>query len=243
MTLTPDIEGRIAAVCIGRVGELVARGRAHTTAFVKSPVDGPVPLGTLGLAGDEHAYHDHGGVDQALLIYSIDNYPFWRRELDLDLPVAGAMAENVTVEGLTEREVFIGDTFDVDGVLVQVTSPRGPCFKLGVRYGERRMARVMQDSCRTGYLMRVLAEGHLVAGQTMRLVDRPANSMTVAEAARVANRDRDDWPVVERLARIPSLADAMRIQLEARLERRDRGDDEARLYGEGEGRPTHSARS
>ncbi len=194
-------------------------------------------MSPLGLPGDEHVYPAHGGADQALLVYSLDNYGYWRDHHDLDLPPAGAFAENLTVEGLTEHEVCIGDTFAIGGVVAQVTSPRNPCYKIGVHYDDRLVPLVMQDKRSAGYLMRILTEGDLEAGLDMVLVDRPGDTMTVAEAVRVVSRDRDDWATIERLAAIPELADAMRRDLAGRLERRDRGDDAPRLYGEGEGEP------
>lgn len=231
------VQGRVAAVCVGGARPLVGLGRSHRSAFVKAPVDGPVAVGALGVAGDEHVYHAHGGPDQALLVYSRDHYAFWRGEHGLDLPEVGAFAENLTVDGLTEAEVCVGDTFTIGSVTAQVTSPRTPCYKIGVRYGDHRIPVVMQEAGNPGYMLRVLTGGEVRAGDLMTLVDRPAVTMTLAEAARVAARDRDDWEAVERLAAVPGLAAAMRAQLLERLAARDRGDDAPRLFGEGEGDP------
>jgi MOSC domain-containing protein YiiM len=209
----------------------------HQTAFVKTPVAGPVRLSALGLEGDQHIYHDHGGVDQALLAYALDHYPFWRDEHGLGLPEAGAFAENLTVEGLTETDVCIGDTFQIGEVVTQVTSPRNACYKIGVRYDNRKLPVVMQDVGNAGYLLRVLHEGEIETGDTMTLIARPAETMTVWEAGRVLARDRDDWANIEKLIAIPELADAMRDKLEARLAARSIDSEAARLYGEGEGEP------
>jgi len=230
--------GTVLGVCIGRVRPLEAGGRIHRTAFVKVPATEPVTLSVLGLEGDEHQYPAHGGPDQALLVYSADHYPRWAEEFGLDLPEAGAFGENLTVVGLTEEEVCIGDTFALgDEVVVQVTSPRSPCYKIGLRYDRRQLPLRMQETSRPGYLMRVLVEGELRTGDRMRLIERPSSALSVAEAARVVNRDRDDWPVVERLAAMPELAEAMRQTLTARLTSRDRDGDEHRLFGQGEGEP------
>ncbi len=229
------LSGRVVAVYVGAVQGLEARGRVHQTAFVKEPVAGPVRLSALGLEGDQHVYHDHGGVDQALLVYSLDHYTFWRDEHNLDLPAAGAFAENLTVEGLIETEVFIGDTFQIGDVATQVTSPRNPCYLIGVRYDNKKLPAVMQDAGNTGYLLRVISEGEIKGGDRVTLIDRPAETMTVREAGRVLSTDRDDWPTIERLIAIPELADAMRLKLEARLAKRALDSEAIRLYGEGEG--------
>ena len=231
------VQGRVVAVCVGTVQPLVASGRVHQTAFVKEPATGPVALGALGLDGDEHIYHAHGGTDQALLVYSLDHYAFWRDEYQLDLPSVGAFAENLTVEGLTETEVCIGDTFRIGEVVAQVTSPRVPCYKIGVRYANRELPVVMQEVGHTGYMLRVITEGAVEAGDDMTLIERPATTMTVAEAGRVVACDRDDWEVIEKLIAVPELAEAMRIELQDRLARQTREDADDRLYGEGEGVP------
>lgn len=242
MATEHDVSGRVLALCVGMVRPLESRGRIHRTAIVKRPVIGSASVGLLGVAGDEHQYPDHGGADQALLAYSADHYPFWRDQFGIDLPPGGAFGENLTLVGLDEDSVCIGDTLLIGAVVAQITSPRSPCYKIGARYHRRDLPVVMQQTLRPGYLLRVLVEGRLQAGLEVELVDRPADTMTVAEAARVVNRDRDDWPAVDRLVRIPELAAALREKLRARLDGRDRGSDEERLFGEEEGDPVGEER-
>lgn len=232
------LSGGVVGVCVGAAKTSEVGGRVHQTAFVKEPVAGRVPLGSLGLEGDQHVYHDHGGVDQALLVYSVDHYRFWREEHHLDLPDVGAFGENLTVEGLTEIDVCIGDKFQIGEAVTQITSPRTPCYKIGVRYDDRQLPVVMQDVGNTGYLLRVLSEGDIEAGDSMTLVDRPTVTMTVWDAGRVVVRDRDDWATIEKLATLPELANGMRHKLEARLLTRSLDSEDARLFGDGEAEPT-----
>jgi MOSC domain-containing protein YiiM len=231
------LEGYVLGVCVGRVRPLRARGRIHQTGFVKDPAAGPIPLGPLGLEGDEHDFPDHGGPDQALLVYSVDHYAFWEDEFGIDLPPVGAFGENLTVTGLTEDEVCIGDTFRIGEAVAQVTSPRAPCYKIGLRVDRRELPVRMQEACRTGYMLRVVSGGLLRAGDGMRLISRPADAVTVAEAARVRNVDRDDWEAVARVAALPELSAVMRRTLEARLASREVESDSLRLFGEGRGEP------
>jgi MOSC domain-containing protein YiiM len=230
----PDLpaNGRVLGVCVGRVAALPSRGRVHQTAFIKRPVDGAVLLGPLGLEGDEHHYPEHGGPDQALMVYSVSHYEFWCAEFGIDPEPPGAFGENLTVTGLTEDEVWIGDTFRIGEVVTQVTSPRAPCYKIGDRWDRRDLPVRMQETCRTGYLLRVLSPGLLRAGDSMTLLSRPAGAVTVAEAARVRNRDRDDWEAVARVAALPEISEVMRRTLEARLATRVPEPDSYRLFGE-----------
>lgn len=225
------LRGRVAAVCVGQVGELDSAGRPVASAFVKRPVQGRVRVGRLGVEGDEHAYADHGGLDGAVLVYSRDHYPFWRG-LGVDIPEAGALAENLTVDGLTEAEVRIGDTFAVGSSVMQVSEPRSPCYKIAARYGRKDISVVVQDTGFTGYLMRVLQEGEVAAGDEMRLTERDTtHGWTVAAAGRIINVDRNDIDGAERLCEIEALSSAIKDKLKSRIARRETlGLDLDRLY-------------
>ena len=232
-----DLSGHVVAVSAGRAQALRFDGREDRSAFVKKPIEGPVHIGELGIEGDEHVFELHGGPDQALLVYSSDHYSFWTDEYGLELPPVSAFAENLTVTGLTEDIVMIGDVFRIGGVTAQVTIARGPCYKIGYRYRDRRLPVVMQDLLIPGYMMRILETGYLQAGDEMRLIERQDGSVTVAEAARVESRDRDDWEAAAHLASLPYAADALRRELAARVAERDRRDHSLRLFGE-EGHPS-----
>ena len=96
-----------------------------------------------------------------MLVYSSDHYPFWR-DLGIDLPEVGAFAENLTVRGLTEAEVHIGDTFEVGSCVLQVTQPRAPCYKIaGPLRPQGHLHRGAGGPGSPGYLLRVLSEGQV----------------------------------------------------------------------------------
>jgi MOSC domain-containing protein YiiM len=212
----PSLQGVVLAVCVGRTGTLAAGRREVSTAFVKSPLTGPVHLGVLGFPGDEHVYEDHGGPDMAVLVYPHEHYSHWR-SLGLELPDVGAMAENLTVTGLLETDVHLGDVFTVGGAVVQVCQPRSPCFKLGARFGRPDVPVQMQDTGYTGYLLRVIEEGLVAAGDALTLVERTSD-VSVADAGRVANVDRHDLDGARRVLAVDALGASTRRKLEARLD-------------------------
>ncbi|MGB8020539.1 MAG: MOSC domain-containing protein [Candidatus Nanopelagicales bacterium] len=190
---SPVLSGALLAVSVGRVGVLRGRDRDIVTAFKKDPVPGPVRLGRLGLAGDEHADgRHHGGPDKAVCVYPQEHHGFWEQRLALRLPASGEFGENFTVTGLVEQDVWLRDVFGVGDALVQVTVPRAPCYKIAARHGEPRLAVLVQEAGYTGYMLRVLREGDVEAGQGMDLVDRAGPGVTVAEANRVLNVDKRD---------------------------------------------------
>jgi len=177
-----------------------------TTGFFKSPVPGPLWLGSTNLEGDGQAdLRVHGGPDKAVLAYSAGHYPRWNKELDRgDLP-SGAFGENFTLEGLAEANVCVGDVFDVGEARVQVSQPRGPCWKLARRWRLADLPARVLKSGRTGWYLRVLREGEVEAGLPMTLIERPFPEWTIARVNEVAYRTRDPGDAA-RLADCASLA-------------------------------------
>ncbi len=230
-----DLRGTVVAVCVGTAGELVSSGRTIQSAFVKQPVAGSVRVHKLGVEGDEHVYEGHGGSDAAVLVYSRDHYQFWR-DRGIQLPDVSAFAENLTVDGLTEAEVHLGDVFEVGSCVMQVSEPRSPCYKIAARYGRKDISIAVQETGFTGYLMRVLQEGEVVASDEMNLVQRDkSHDCTVAEAGRIVNVDRNDLEGAKRLVSIEALSDSIRHKLTARIARGERlGLDLERLYLSGQ---------
>ncbi len=233
--MSSDLRGTVAAVCVGTVGELDSSGRRIASAFVKRAVEGRVRVGSLGVEGDEHVYAGHGGEDAAVLVYSRDHYPFWR-DLGVDIPEVGAFAENLTVDGLPESEVHLGDTFEVGSCVLQVSEPRSPCYKIAARYGRKDISIAVQETGFTGYLMRVLQEGEVAAGDGMRLAARDtSHDWTVAEAGRILNVARNDLESARQLLDIEALSSAIKDKLAARVARGERlGLDLDRLYLSGQ---------
>ena len=132
--------------------------------------------------------------------------------------------------------MHLGDTFEVGSSVMQVSEPRSPCYKIAARYGRKDISIVVQDTGFTGYLMRVLQEGDVAAGDEMRLVDRDtSHGWTVAEAGRVINVDRNDVEGAERLLGIDALSAGIKRGLAARIARREKlGLDLDRLYLSGQ---------
>lgn len=211
------MEGLLRSVSIGKASTLSRHGRVIDTAFVKQPVPGSVELTRLGLSGDEHVYRYHGGPDMAVLVYSHDHHGFWRDTVGLDLPEAAAFGENFTVDGLTESDVWLGDVFAVGSARVQVTQPRQPCSKIAARYGRDDLPHLVHQTGYSGYLLRVLDEGTVAAGDSMLLEERSGHGLSVAEAGRIVGNERHDGEGMRRLLAIESLGSRLRETLEARL--------------------------
>lgn len=198
--------------CLGQV-LAVLRGPAvpytrpgARSGIAKSPVTGPVAVGTLGLDGDEQGdLRVHGGPDKAVHHYAQEHYPLWRTELGA-LPVLaapGAFGENLASTGLTEQHLCLGDQVRVGSVLLEVSQSRQPCWKLNDRFGVPDMARRVQQSGRTGWYYRVLQAGTLQAGDAITLVARPWPQWPLARAIDVLYHQPLDAAVLQALAALP----------------------------------------
>lgn len=142
--------------------------------FVKHKRDGTIAVKTLGLDGDAQAdLTVHGGPEKAVYGYADSHYASWSAEFPaLDFN-AGAMGENLTVIGMDERDICVGDVHAIGSALLQVCQPRQPCFKLSLRHDENVLPKAMVRSGRSGWYYRVLQEGALRAGDAVKLHHRP----------------------------------------------------------------------
>jgi MOSC domain-containing protein YiiM len=213
---------QLVSVQVGRPRTIAPTGdgqpwdRDWETAFWKEPVEGPVALTLLNVEGDGVAdINGHGGPDQAVLCYSAGHYARWRRELDLpDMP-HGGFGENFTISGQDERAVCIGDVYEVGEALVQVSKPRGPCFKISWRWRRADLLQRVEASGRHGWYVRVLREGLVEAGQPVRLQDRPHPDWSVRAAADVIRFRKRRPELAAQLALCEALATEDRLRLRA----------------------------
>jgi MOSC domain-containing protein YiiM len=211
---------KLASIQVGQPRNIPPTGdgepwdREWRTAFWKDRVDGAVMLRTLNVDGDGQGdLRGHGGPDQAALCYSADHYPLWREELELPEMPHGGFGENLTIAGQDERSVCIGDVYGVGDALVQVSKPRGPCFKISWRWRRPDLLARVEANGRHGWYVRVLREGLIEAGQTVRLEERPHPDWSV-RASRDVIRFRKRRPeLAAQLARCEALATEDRVLL------------------------------
>ena len=181
--MRPDLgqSATIASVQVGVPTRLVdGRGRWQTS-FVREPSPERRRLFFTHLEGNVQAdTANHGKPNQAVLVYAAAHYPVWRQELGRPEIGPGGFGENVTVDGLSEATVCIGDIFAVGAARIQVTGPRYPCTKIGRRWGIKELTTRVAETGRTGWYCRVVREGSVEPGLAMDLVDRPHPEVSVA---------------------------------------------------------------
>lgn len=174
---------RLLSVQVGQPRQVEGGNRSVRTAIFKEPVLFRVWARRLNLDGDRQAdLRVHGGPDKAVYAYDLSGYAHWRRELGLELPY-GQFGENLTLEGLPESSVRIGDVYRIGDALLQVSQPRSPCFKLSLKMGRPDFAKAFGASGHPGFYLRVLEEGELGAGDAITLVEAGPERATVARIA------------------------------------------------------------
>lgn len=208
----------ILEVRVGRVGPLGPKG--VPSAIDKQPLAGAVIAGAEGLAGDEHGdTRHHGGPDKAIHAYAASHYPLWRAELpeQAERFRPGGFGENLVVEGVSEAGVCLGDRFRLGGALLELSQARQPCWRLNLRFGRADMARLVQETGRSGWYFRVLEPGAVRAGDTATLDARPNPGWTLARVTRLLYHDRANRADLAALGALPGLPESWRRLAERRL--------------------------
>lgn len=176
---------KLVSVQVGRPRKVWWHGKPVSTGIYKEPVTGRIMLHRFNLDGDQQAdLTVHGGPEKAVYVYPSEHYPLWRAELpDMQLPY-GMFGENFTTEGLDETSVCIGDQFRIGEAVVEVTQPRMPCYKLGIRFGRPDMPKRFHASGRCGFYLAVLWEGEVGEGDVWERLPRNDRQISVIESYR-----------------------------------------------------------
>lgn len=209
--------GNIVSLQIGKPQVINFDGQEINTGIYKAPVNQPIFLSSLHFAGDGQAdLVHHGGVDKAVCVYCFEHYPYWEGELGKSLE-PGAFGENITVTGLLEQDVYLGDIFQLGEALVQISQPRRPCYKLAKRHARADLPVLVQETGYTGYYFRVLKEGMVSPRDTIKLKERPVKSISVADANQIMYRDRNNREAIEQILAVESLSASWQRTFQKRL--------------------------
>ena len=209
---------RVLSVNVGLPREVTWKEQPVTTGIFKEPVDGPVRIRTLNLEGDRQAdLKVHGGWEKAVYAYPSEFYELWRQERpELDFPW-GKFGENLTIEGLLDGEVNVGDCFRVGSALLIVTEPRLPCFKLGIKMGRDEFVAEFLERDLLGFYFAVVQEGIVEAGDPIVEVSRDPRGFKVTEVTRLYARDREDVDGLRRAVELDALPESWRNYFRKRL--------------------------
>ena len=205
---------KIISTNIGKATTFLWNGREEQTGIFKSPTNEPLLLGKMDVLKDTviDRVH-HAGINKACYLFASDHYPYWKGiypELNWDW---GMFGENLTVEGLDESTMRIGDIYKIGNVVVQVSQPREPCYKLGVRFGNAKILKEFIDYGYSGTYVRILEEGQVKNGDELILQEKSQNTLTVRECFQIILAKEKDPILLQKAINNPSLPEYKRDRL------------------------------
>ncbi|MFP4977831.1 MOSC domain-containing protein [Paenibacillus sp. CN-4] len=196
----------ILSLNVGMPREVQFKQKDVSTGIFKTATDKALYLSYLNFKGDGQGdLVHHGGKEKAVCVYPYEHYPFWENELKRPLEY-GALGENLTIRGLLETDVCIGDVFELGKAIVQVSQPRQPCYKLTIRHGVPDMLLKVQQTGYTGFYFRVLAEGVVSKDDGLSLLHRHPKEITVSFANRIMHREKDNIEGIKQILEVEELS-------------------------------------
>jgi MOSC domain-containing protein YiiM len=207
----------ILAFNAGTVEDRSYPDQVERTAIGKRPLAGPVRLTRLGLAGDQQEdQKHHGGPDRALCTYVADHHPAWVPVLGRT-PEPGLFGENLTVQGIDETQVHVGDRFRVGSAIIEITTPRVPCMTLTRRLGYPEAVAFIRTLGWCGWYSRVIEEGVAEAGMELELIHPDPAGVSIREVYGVNSDKGAPRAALERVLAVPALPEEWRAKFRARL--------------------------
>lgn len=209
---------KLVSIHVGKPREVDYNGQNVSTGIFKEEISGPVRVHSLNIEGDKQAdLTVHGGPDKAVYAYPIEHYDFWKKERnDLEFR-PGVFGENLSVTGLNEKEVCVGDVYHVGSVVFRVTNPRMPCFKLGIKMNDTRFIKDFMDARKNGFYLRVLEEGEIEAGNEIEKTGEDGYGLTIDEVIQLYTIRKNDADLLGKAVNSPSLPEDWKEYFELKL--------------------------
>jgi len=183
---------RVISVNVGEQRTVEFRGHLVSTGIYKLPVTGPVRIEGVNLAGDDQAdRRAHGGVNKAVYAYASEDYEWWSAQLGRTF-APGTFGDNLTTQGVDVGGAVVGQHWRIGNAVLEVSEPRVPCYKLGIRMEDPRFPAVFSAADRPGSYLRIVEEGSLTVGDHIEIGSPPGHGLTVADIARIYDRDHDE---------------------------------------------------
>ena len=197
--------GRVISVNVGAPREFEYAGRPARSAIWKSPAAGRIAARGVNLDGDSQADRKaHGGPDKAVYAYAREDARWWEQAIGRSL-ASGEFGENLTTEGIEVNDALIGERWKIGSAVLEVSEPRIPCWRLGVRMNDAKFPRRFTEAMRPGTYLRIIVEGEVGAGDEIGVLEIPDHGVTVREVFRIYTREHNQ---VERLLPVPRLSDS-----------------------------------
>ncbi len=177
--------GSVLSVNVSSIRTVEYHGNLVTSGILKSPVEGRVRIEGVNLHGDDQADREsHGGPIRAVYAYAEEDYLWWQETLGRTLP-PGKFGENLTLRGIDVSGALVGERWRVGTAILEVTSPRVPCYKLGMVMGDARFIRTFARALRPGAYLGIVDQGDVGAGDSVEVIRRPDHGLTLEAMTRI----------------------------------------------------------
>ena len=177
---------KVLSINISEPKKITFNGKELITSIYKMPIDKEVEVGQLGIEGDRQAdLQVHGGYDKAVYAYSHSHYSHWSEIMKKSYEEFGLVGENLTIDNFDERDVFIGDEYKIGTTLLQISQPRIPCYKIGIKMNSREFPKLFSQSGLLGSYMRVIEVGKMKIGDSVELSRHDDDSMSIFEISQL----------------------------------------------------------
>ena len=210
---------KVISTNIGTATTFLWNGKEEQTGIFKYPTDEALFLGKTEVLKDTVIDREHhAGINKACYLFASDHYSYWRQlypELEWDW---GMFGENITVDGLDESKMRIGDIYRIGSALVQVSQPREPCYKLGVRFNNAKILKQYVDYGYSGTYVRILEEGYVKKEDQLILAERSENTLTVRECFQIILSKEKDPIILQKAINNPSLPEYKKERLRKYVE-------------------------
>ena len=209
---------KILSINVSEPQKVTFNGKELITSIYKKPVSNKVTVSSQGIEGDRQAdLTVHGGYDKAVYAYSYTHYQTWSEKLNSDFKDYGLVGENLTIDYFDEDKINIGDQFQINECLLQVSQPRIPCYKIGIKLNNREFPKMFSQSGLLGSYLRVIHDGEISPGDTIHKVHSEENSMSVKDIAHLLFVDVKNIELMKQALDIKPLTEEIKEKFRERL--------------------------
>ncbi len=214
-----NIIAKVVSTQISKVKKIDDGQKIWETGSFKDNTTKLLDVKSDGIVGNEVSdLKHHGGVDKAIFANAQSNYPIWSKYLNIEPLTYGALAENLTISDLNEQNVSIGDIHKIGSVVLEVSQPREPCWKIGQKFKHTKFTKEIYDSGLTGWYYRVIEEGQFKVNDDVELIKKAHNSFTIADANYILRNPNENIERSRQLVSLDSLGQPYRKSLNKKLD-------------------------
>ena len=181
---------KVLSINISEPKKIIFNGKELIPSIYKKPIEGSIEVTDVGLVGDRQAdMKVHGGYDKAVYAYSYKHYQTWSKEMNQEYDEFGLVGENLTIDDFNEREIYIGDELMIGDCVFQISQPRIPCYKIGIKMNSRDFPKKFSQSGLLGSYMRVLETGKISKNDDVKHIRKESNSLSIYEVSEILFKD------------------------------------------------------